>query len=198
MMKIRFLLIVATALLLAVSKTPAIAQSPLTGVVVIDMLRIERDAAASKSIRGQLEKYNTADQQEITKQENDLRKLEQELGQQRALISPEAFAERRRQFEQKVNNLQRDAQNRRREFDKVKVNAARSVETALRQVIEQLVTERKLTMVLSKTQTMYTAPELEVTDEVLKRLDAKLPSVKVPAPAKTPPPAPAKAPPPSK
>lgn len=188
MMKIRFLLIMATALLLAVSETPAIAQSALNGVVVIDMLRIERDAAASKSIRGQLEKYHTADQQAITKQENDLRKLEQELGQQRALISPEAFAERRRQFEQKVNNLQRDAQNRKREFDKVQVNASRTVETTLRQVIEQLVTERKLVMVLSKAQTMYAAPNLEITDEVLKRLDAKLPSVKVPAPAKAPPP----------
>lgn len=195
-MKTRFFLFVATAFLFAVSNAPAFAQNSLNGVVTIDMLRIERDAAASKSIRSQLEKYHTADQQEITKQENDLRKLEQELGQQRALISPEAFAERRRQFEQKVNNLQRDAQSRKREFDKVQVNASRTIETTLRQVIEQLVTERKLVLVLSKAQTMYAAPDLEITNEVLKRLDAKLPSVKVPPPAKTPPPA--KAPPPSK
>ena len=196
MMKIRFLLILTVAFLFAVSAAPVFAQGAMNGVVTVDMLRIERDSAASKSIRGQLEKYRTADQQELTKQENELRKIEQELGQQRALISPEAFAERRRQFEQKVNNLQRDAQSRKREFDKVQVNASRTVETALRQIIEQMVKERKLVLVLSKAQTMYSAPELEITDEVLKRLDAKLPSVKVPPPAKTPPPA--KAPPPSK
>ena len=70
----------------------------------------------------------------------------------------------------------------------MQVNAARTVETTLRQVIEQLVTERKLMLVLSKSQMMYAAPGLEITDEVLKRLDAKLPTVKVPSPAKAPPP----------
>ncbi len=191
-MTIRFLAIVATALYFACAVIPASAQG-LSGVAVIDVLRLQRESAASKSIKAQIEKQYAIHQQEITKQENELRSAEQELNRQRALVSPEAFAERRRQFEQKVANLQRDVQNRKRELDKSALAAQRIVEQSLSEIVQQLVAERKLTLVLGKSQTIYAAPEFEITDEVMKRLNAKLPSVKVPPPA-----APAKAPPPSK
>jgi Skp family chaperone for outer membrane proteins len=203
-MTTRYLAIAATAIYLACAVIPASAQG-LPGVAVIDVLRLQREAAASKSIKAQIEKQFAVHQQEITKQENELRTAEQELNRQRTLISPEAFAERRRQFEQKVANLQRDVQNRKREMDKSQVAAQRIVEQSLSGIVEQLVTERKLTLVLGKNQTIYAAPEFEITDEVIKRLNAKLPSVKVPPPA---PPAaaapsatpgtPPKAPPPSR
>lgn len=180
----RFFIIIAATVCVAFSVVPVSAQGASGGIAVVDMQRIFRDSAASKSIQAQLEKYRVAAQQETTKEENDLRKVEQELVQQRALISPESFAERRRQFEQRVNNLQRDDQNRKREFDKVQASAIRTVETSLRDIIGQLVTEQKLILVLPKSQTIFLAPELEITDEVIKRLNAKLPSVKVSAPAK--------------
>lgn len=182
MMTTRFLAIVATAIFFACAVVPASAQG-LSGVSVVDIQRIMRDSAAAKSIQGQIEKMRASYQQEITKQENELRNAEQELNRQRTLVSPEAFNERRRQFEQKVGNLQRDVQNRKRALDNSFSSAMRTVENSLREIIEQLVTERRLNLVLIKSQTIFSAPELEMTDEVMKRLNAKLPSVKVPPPA---------------
>jgi Skp family chaperone for outer membrane proteins len=203
-MTTRFLAIVATALYFACAVIPASAQG-LPGVAVIDVLRLQRESAASKSIKAQIEKQFAVHQQEITKQENELRSAEQELNRQRTLVSPEAFAERRRQFEQKFANLQRDVQNRKREMDKSQVAAQRIMEQAVAEIVEQLVTERKLTLVLGKNTTIYASPDFEITDEVLKRLNAKLPSVKVPPPGPATPPAaaakpatPPKAPPPSR
>lgn len=184
-MTTRYLAIVATAFYFACAVIPASAQG-LPGVAVIDVQRLQREAAASQSVKAQIEKQYAVHQQEITKQENEVRSAEQELTRQRTLISPEAFAERRRQFEQKVANLQRDVQNRKREMDKSQLAAQRIIEQALAGVVEQIVTERKLTLVLRRDQTVYAAPEFEITDEVMKRLNAKLPSVKVPAPAPTP------------
>jgi Skp family chaperone for outer membrane proteins len=193
-MTTRVLAIVAIAVYFACAALPASAQG-LPGVAVVDIQRVMRESAAAKSIQGQIEKLRASYQKEITKQENDLRNAEQELNRQRTLVSPDAFNERRRQFEQKVGSLQRDVQNRKRELDKSFSAAMRTVEKSLREIIEQLVTERRLNLVLIKSQTIYNAPEFEMTDEVMKRLNAKLPSVKVPPPAKTPP---AKAKPPGK
>lgn len=165
----------------AIVAAPAQAQQ---NIAVVDIQRIMRDSNATKSITDQIEKQRNAYQQEITKQENDLRNAEQELNKQRTIISPEAFAERRRAFEQRVGNLQRDVQNRKRELDKSLNGATITVQNALRDVISALVTERKYTLILIKSQTAYNAPEMEVTEEVLKRLNAKLPSVKVPPPGK--------------
>lgn len=180
-MTTRFLAIVATAIYFACAAVPVSAQG-LSGVAVVDIQRVMRESAAAKSIQGQIEKMRGSYQQEITKQENELRNAEQELNRQRTLVSPEAFNERRRQFEQKVGGLQRDVQNRKRALDTSFSSAMRTVENSLREIIEQLVTERRLNLVLIKSQTIYNAPELEMTDEVMKRLNAKLPSVKVPPP----------------
>ena len=180
-----FTAIAAMALLLASAAVPVSAQT-LPGVATIDVQRLQRESAASKSIQAQIEKLRASYQQEITKQENELRSAEQELNRQRTLVSPEAFNERRRQFEQKVGNLQRDVQNRKRELDKSALTAQRTIENALNQIVQDVVTERRLTLVLVKNQTIYAAPEFDLTDEVMKRLNAKLPSVKVPPPTLTP------------
>jgi Skp family chaperone for outer membrane proteins len=181
MRKLKPLLLLAGLFATAIFAAPAYAQQ---NIAVVDIQRIMRESNATKSITTQIEKQRTTYQQEITKQENDLRNAEQELNKQRTIISPEAFAERRRTFEQRVGNLQRDVQNRKRELDKSLNGATITVQNALRDIIGALVTERKYTLILIKSQTAYNAPEMEVTEEVLKRINAKLPSVKVPPPGK--------------
>lgn len=181
MRKLKPLLLLAGLFAAAIVAAPAYAQQ---NIAVVDIQRIMRESNATKSITTQIETQRNAYQQQITKQENDLRNAEQELNKQRTIISPEAFAERRRAFEQRVGNLQRDVQNRKRELDKSLNSATITVQNALRDIIGALVTERKYTLILIKSQTAYNAPEMEVTEEVLKRINAKLPSVKVPPPGK--------------
>ncbi len=181
MRKFKHLLLLAGLFAAAIVAAPAYAQQ---NIAVVDIQRIMRESSATKSITTQIEAQRISYQQQITKQENDLRNAEQELNKQRTIISPEAFAERRRAFEQRVGNLQRDVQNRKRELDKSLNGATITVQNALRDIIGALVTERKYTLILIKSQTAYNAPEMEVTEEVLKRINAKLPSVKVPPPGK--------------
>jgi outer membrane protein len=181
MRKLKPLLLLAGLFAAAIVAAPAYAQQ---NIAVVDIQRIMRESSATKSITTQIEAQRNSYQQQITKQENDLRNAEQELNKQRTIISPEAFAERRRAFEQRVGNLQRDVQNRKRELDKSLNSATITVQNALRDIIGALVTERKYTLILIKSQTAYNAPEMEVTEEVLKRINAKLPSVKVPPPGK--------------
>jgi Skp family chaperone for outer membrane proteins len=184
-MTTRLLAILLTGLCLVSAAIPASAQS-LAGVAVIDVQRLQRESAATKSINAQLEKLQASMSQDIAKQENELRSAKQELDRQRTLVSPEAFNERVRAFEQKYANLQRDVQNRKRGLEKSAGTAFGAVEKALREVVEQLVEERRLNLVIVKNLTMYNAPEYELTEEVIKRLNAKLPSVKVQPPAATP------------
>lgn len=177
------LAIAAIAVFLTATVAPASAQN-IPSVAVIDVQRVMRESSAGKSLHAQLEKQRGIYSQQLSKQENELRKLEAELKQQRSLVSPEAFAERRRQYEQKAGNLQQEVQNRKREFDKMQAGAMRTMETALGEVVQQLAAERKLALVLPKNVVIMHTGELEVTDEVMKRLNAKLPSVKVAAPGK--------------
>ena len=49
----------------------------------------------------------------------------------------------------------------------------------LKQVVEQLRKERGLNLILRSEQTAYVDPALDITDEVLRRLDQQLPTVTV-------------------
>lgn len=189
MMRKLLLSCLSVGLIVAALAVSAESQAQAQNVAVVDTQRIMRDSAATKSIGEQIAKLRTSYQADITKQENELRGAEQELNKQRTIISAEAFAERRRAFEQRVGNLQRDVENRKRELDKSVQTAMGSVQKELNTIIGALVEERKFTLVLPKSQTIYHSPQMEVTDEVLKRLNSKLPSVRVPTPAPAKPPA---------
>ncbi|MFX8106693.1 hypothetical protein ABTK92_20675, partial [Acinetobacter baumannii] len=77
-----------------------------------------------RDARTQLERYRTSYQSEISRDEERLRKEDEELGRQRAVLSPDAFDKRRAEFERKVMDVQRRMQDRsvslEQSFDKVR------------------------------------------------------------------------------
>ena len=57
-----------------------------------------------------------------------------------------------------------------------------TIRTSLLQVVDEIAAERKATLVLSKNQVVLSAKEYDITDEAMKRLNAKLPTVAVEIP----------------
>ena len=153
-------------------------------VAVLDVQRILIDALAVKNIREQITKYGTSFEQEIEKERKEIRTANQELARQRTILSPEAFAEKRRKFEQRVVEVQRLVQQRQRELDKSRNEAMIVVNKAYTGIISKIANERNLAVILRKNQTAYAVTSLDLTKEVLSRLDKELPTVKVSNPGK--------------
>jgi Skp family chaperone for outer membrane proteins len=151
---------------------------------VLDVQAILREASAVKDIRGQITKYGTSFEKEIQKARAELRKSNQELARQRTILSPEAFAEKRREFEERVVEVQRLVQQRQRELDKSRNIAMGAVNQAYIEVVAKLANERNIAMIMNKSQTAYSVGTLDLTKTVLDLLNNKLPTVKVPQPGK--------------
>src|SRR5258708_4179455 len=123
--------------------------SPQPGAgIVVDVQEGMRSAAARRSIQQQLDQQRATYQDEVTKKEADLRKAEQDLTQQRLVLAEDAFNQRRREFENRVNEVQRDVQARKRQLDQAFEDNMNKVRTALLDVIEQLAAEAKIALVL--------------------------------------------------
>lgn len=153
---------------------------PAAVAVVVDYARILRDSKAAKSIRDQIESRRKVFQDQIAKEEKRLFDADKELGKQRSVLSPEAFAEKRKAFEQDVMGVQRMAQDRRRQLDQVAAAALGNVRNSLIEVVSALADERSFNIVLPSSTVLLFSPKIDLTDEVMARLDKKLPSVKVP------------------
>lgn len=161
---------------------PAAAQDTLPPAVaaVIDYQRILRDARAARAIRDQVEARRKLYQDEIAKEEQRLHEADKELARQRSVLSADAFADQRSEFESDVAGVQRMAQERRRQLDQAAAAALSEVRTAMIQVVGELADSRGFNLVLPSSGLLVFSPKIDLTDEVLGRLDKKLPNVKVP------------------
>ena len=176
------------ALVISASLTgPAAAQQPeadkdvitLLNMAVIDTAVIRVNSKAFKDIRAQITKYHKAIRADIQKEEEELRGANEELARKRAILAPETFAEERRQFEERLVQVQRTVQKRKKDLDRVAAEAIKKVEAVLNKIITDVAKEQSLGLILRKNQTVLVAPELDITPYVLKLLDTALPSLKV-------------------
>lgn len=183
----------ATAFVFLAFVSPSLAQQapkPETGrivevnipLAVLDVQKILRDSSAMKNIREQVIKYGSTFEKEIEKERNEIRSTNQELARQRTILSPDAFAEKRRLFEEKVVGVQRLVQQRQRELDASRNKAMAEVNKVYTEIVAKLAAERNLAIILRKVQTVFTVSTLDVTQEILSRLNNKLPTVKIDEP----------------
>ncbi len=153
-------------------------------IAVLDVGTILRDATAVQDIQAQINVYGTKYEKEIEKEREAIRNANQELARQRTILSPDAFAEKRRLFEQRVVEVQQLVQQRQRELDKSRNDAMIKVNDAYIKIVAKVATERKLALILRKDQTAFATKPLDVTDEILALLNKELPKVPVADPGK--------------
>jgi len=180
--KIRYLVsapvIVLALLTLQVASPIARAQNIEPAVIaVVEIQAIMGDAVAAKSIKAQIEGKRSQYQVEISSEEARLRELEQELARQRSVLSPEAYAKRRREFEGDVAAVQRIVVDRRRELDQAYAGGVRQLQIEISNIIAEIAAERGITLVIPEVQTLFVDKNLRISREVLRRLDERLPDL---------------------
>lgn len=187
-------LLIAAILVLGAA-LPALAQAqraPAAGggkvppavIAVIDIQRIMRDASAHKGARQQLEQFRNSFQAEMAKEDEKLRAEDQELVRQRSILTPEVWDQRRQAFQTKVIEVQRRVQERSQAVDKSMAGVREQIAQQVVKILEELGGERGFNMVLDRSQMhVIIGDNIDLTVEVLKRLDQRLPSVKVSLPA---------------
>ena len=173
------------AAVVAATTTFAGAQEiPTAKIALLDTQKILRNSTAAAGIRDQVKQQRAIYQDEFARQERELRAADEELTRQRTILSSEAFAQKRREFEARVAAVQRGVETRKRELDQVRGTGMKQVERALAGIITELAKERGFNLVLLRTRVqtvvLYADSALNISDEVLLRLNKRLPSVKVP------------------
>ncbi len=186
-------IIVIAAVLPAAAQNPPAAPRPAAAAAprgalptpvigVVNTVLIQEQASAMKSIKEQMQKEEGNLKGELDKREKDLRAADQDLQHQRTILSADAFAERRRGFEQQVGESQRYMAARKRQLDVAFSEGMRQVETALNTIFKEVAAERGLNMIMPKNTLMLADENLDITEDVKQRLDKRLPRVAIKLP----------------
>ena len=153
--------------------------SEAISIGVVDRQHIIRASLAGESVRNQFEAAEKAYREEISIRENGLRAQQDELAGQRAILTPEAFAAREAEFANRVEQLQRDVNERNKKLENMLAYGMQQIDVAAIQIVAEIAEERKYTLVLDKTQLVMVAKSYEFSDDVIAVLNERLPAVSI-------------------
>jgi Skp family chaperone for outer membrane proteins len=163
----------------AAARAHAQAAAPAPNIIIVDITQILRESKAAKDVQAQLDKETVAYSKEVSRQENELQKIRDDLERQRTVLSQDAFTAKTREYQQRFDALDKSVQAKRQGLQQSYNEAMGKVENAALQIIADLAKERSANLVLAKAAVLFEASGLDVTQEAIGRLDQKLPSVAV-------------------
>ncbi len=166
---------------------PAAAPMPLT-VMVVDVQALLQNSKAAKMVRGQIEQKRNEYTKDISHQEEALRAERDALQRQQASLSADALNQKGREFQQKVNDLERNVQGKRQALEKSNGEALSKIQEEMLKIIADIAKQRKANLVFQRADLVLFDQNFDVTDEVLQKLDEQMPTLTVNFVAPTPPP----------
>lgn len=146
-------------------------------IVVVDMQKLLESSTAAGGIKEQAKKERDSYQAAVSKEEEQLRKEEAKLAEQRTILTPEAFGEKSRQFKDKVAKVQRDFQEKRGAQEQTLKQSLDQVNQVIFEIIDNLAQEEGFDVAVPTSQILYATKKLDITDKVLERLNQKLPKL---------------------
>jgi len=185
-MKKTYLYSVMVAAVLAFAPVAMAADAaPANTISVVNIQQIMRDSTAAQNVREQLETKQKTFQSEIGKKEEGLKKEDQELGKQRGVLSKAAFEEKASKFRAKATEVQKEVQSKKALLDSAFERSLNEIQKIVTDVISELAKEKGFSVTIPTSQILYSDPKLDITGEVLARLNQKLPKLDVKFDAET-------------
>jgi outer membrane protein len=183
----------------APAPAPAL-QAPPPTLIVIDFERILQESKAGKSVSEQLQQRAGSFQKGFQQQEADLNTAQQELMRQQSILAQDAFSAKARDLQRRSDELREKEAKANAALQQSNREAIVRIQQTIRPILEDIMKERGANVVLNRgAVSLISDDRFDVTDEALKRLDVKLPTMTVTvaepaAPTAAAPPPPAKAP----
>jgi Skp family chaperone for outer membrane proteins len=147
--------------------------------MVVDVQALLQNSKAAKMVRDQIEAKRADYAKEISHQEEALRQERDTLQRQQASLSAEQLNAKGREFQAKVNELDRDVQAKRQALERSNADALQKIQDVMVKIISDIAKERKANLVFQRSELVLFDQGFDVTDQVLQKLDEQMPTLTV-------------------
>jgi outer membrane protein len=159
---------------------------PLLTIMVVDVQALLQNSKSAKMVRQQIEQKRAEYAKDISHQEETLRQERDALQRQQSSLSADALNQKGREFQQKVNDLDRNVQGKRQSLERSNAEALEKIQEVMLKIITDIAKDRKANLVFQRSELVLFDQNFDVTDEVLQKLDEQLPTLTVNFVAPTP------------
>lgn len=148
-------------------------------IAVVDVQNILDHSIALKDLSSQAEKKMQGLQDESNQKLQELKKEEESLLQNKGKVPLSDTKKRSAAFEHKVQDTKKYAQSQKTKLDKAYSNGIMQINNVINQIIEDICKVKGCTIVLPTSQLLYADPELNITQEVLDKLNVLISNIKL-------------------
>jgi Skp family chaperone for outer membrane proteins len=152
---------------------------PNTSIAIVDLNLILSESKAAKDATKQFEIIQKNTEEEIIKSDKEMLEERNKLIEQQSVIAPEAFELKAKDYEKKLQNYQSEKQNKLRSLEGVLQKARNDILENVKPILEKLSKELGVTVILEKNSVLLSATNMDITDDVIKKLNKELPKIKV-------------------
>jgi len=148
-------------------------------ILVVNQAKIIAESKAGKDLNEKARQLNESIQAELKKESEAIRKEEEEIKQMQAMFTPEVREQRVERWKKRVQDYQISSQRLQAEWEQTVVKSRRDeLVTAVEPIYQDIIKERGATIMVDRSTLIYASPDVDVTSEVIKRLDDKITTVK--------------------
>lgn len=168
----------ALVISLPVAMTPAMAVGPAV-VLIVNTDAVFAQSKVGQSIRSQFEEQAKKLRAEGQKMDSSLQADEKKLSEERALLSQEDLKKKVQDLQRRAAEFQQSMQQKSQALQLGLQRANAKVEAALRPIFADVLKEKGGTVLLDQSVVLAGGADLDISAEVLKRLNERMTTVEV-------------------
>ena len=141
----------------------------------VDVRAVLMESSAGKAHKANMDKFVKDKQTALQKEEEKLKALQQTLEKEMLTLSDTQKQDKQRGFQEKVQVLQKTAQDAERELRQKDTDYTNKALEEIRKIITDVAKEEKLSLVLGKTEmsVLYAEDGMDLTPKVTQKYDAR-------------------------
>ena len=139
----------------------------------VDMQEVLNKSQKGTAVRAKLDQERAARQKDLDAKQQEVMKLQAEFEKQAPLLSDQAKREKSEAIQRKTRDAMRVADDANRDFEKRVHEAEMDITREILGVVQEYGKDQGFTMILERSMLVYAAQAVDITNEVIKRYDAK-------------------------
>ncbi|MGB1998266.1 MAG: OmpH family outer membrane protein [Candidatus Puniceispirillaceae bacterium] len=162
------------------TSTPAAEKSmEVKRIALVDIGGVLRAADANNRVRELLDGQRAKFQEEFRAIEVDLQQSERDLLAKRELVAKDEYDKLVTEFQARVSSVQKEIQYKRQSIDNAYQKALSDIRGLAIEVITKIASEREIDLILKRDASVIFLPHLNISDEVLTRLNERTKNARI-------------------
>ena len=148
-------------------------------IALVDIGGVLRAADANNRVRELLDGQRAKFQEEFRAIEVDLQQSERDLLAKRELMAKDEYDKLVNEFQARVSSVQKEIQYKRQSIDNAYQKALSDIRGLAIEVMTKIANERQIGLILNRDSSVIFLPHLNISDEVLTRLNERTKNARI-------------------